>query len=46
MFIEHTNKYKELHECLNNGYPCIAYCYNNKRYELSTTYFRKNLNKK
>ena len=46
MFIEHTNKYKELHECLNNGYPCIAYCYNNKRYKLSTTYFRKNLNKK
>ena len=46
MFIEHTNKYRELHECLNKGYPCIYYKYNNKSYEFSTTKFRKNLNKK
>ena len=32
MFIEHSGKYKELHECLNNGYPCIRYSYNNKNH--------------
>ena len=46
MYINQTNKYKELHENLHRDYYRIAYCYNNKRYELSTTYFRKNLNKK
>ena len=45
MFIEHTNKYKELHECLNNGYHFIYYKYNNKSYRFNTTNFRKNLNK-
>ena len=45
MFINQTKKYKELHENLHRNYYRIAYCYNNKRYELSTTYFRKNLNK-
>lgn len=46
MFINHTNKYKELHENLHHGYPCILYTYNNKRYEFRTTKFKKNLNKK
>ena len=47
MHINQTNKYKELHVCLNHGKnPCIRYKYNNKSYELSTSYFRKNLNKK
>ena len=45
MYINQTNKFKELHENLHHGNYCVAYCYNNKRYELSTTYFRKNLNK-
>ena len=45
MYIKHTNKYRELHENLHHGCPCINYCYNNKSYELSTTKFRKNLNK-
>lgn len=46
MFINQTKKYKELRENLHNGYPCIIYTYNNKRYEFRTTRFRKNLNKK
>ena len=46
MFINQTKKYKELHENLHHGYYRIQYSYNNKYYELSTTYFRKNLNKK
>ena len=46
MYINQTNKFKELHENLHHGNYCVAYCYNNKRYELSTSYFRKNLNKK
>ena len=46
MYINQTNKYKELHELISNGFNYIGYCYNNKRYKLSTTYFRKNLNKK
>lgn len=45
MYINHTNKYKELHECLNKGYPCIIYYYNKKQYKFRTTKFRKNLNK-
>ena len=45
MFIEHTNKFKELHECLNKGIPYIYYKYNNKSYGFRTTKFRKNLNK-
>lgn len=45
MFINQTNKFKELHENLHHGCPCINYSYNNKSYELSTTKFRKNLNK-
>ena len=45
MFIEHSGKYKELHECLNNGYPCIRYSYNNKKYKFSINKFKKNLNK-
>ena len=46
MFIEHTNKYRELHECFNNGYPCIYYRYKNKTHVISINKFRKNLNKK
>ena len=45
MYIEHSGKYKELHECICNGYPCIRYQYNNKQYKFRTTKFRKNLNK-
>ena len=46
MFINHTNKFKELHECSSGGYPCITYCYNNKKHMFKTTKFRKNINKK
>lgn len=46
MYISHTNKFKELRECICNGYPVIQYTYNNKRYKFSTTKFRNNLNKK
>ena len=45
MFIQHTNKYKELHEGIKNGYPFVKYSYNNKQYWISTTKFRRNLNK-
>ena len=45
MFIEHTNKYKELHVCLNKGIPYIRYRYNNKQYQFSINKFKKNLNK-
>lgn len=45
MYIQHTNKYKELHENFNSGYPCITYCYNNKKHMFRTTNFRRNLNK-
>lgn len=48
MFIEHTNKYKELHEHIRKDdyLPYIAYRYNNKFHYFRTTNFRKNLNKK
>ncbi len=46
MFINHTNKFKEVHECICNGYPYIQYSYNNKKHMFRTTKFRKNLNKK
>lgn len=45
MYIQHTNKYKELHEHFNSGYPCIRYQYNNKQHTFRTTNFRRNLNK-
>ena len=45
MHIKHSGKYRELHENLHHGCPCIKYKYNNKSYEFSTTKFRKNLNK-
>ena len=45
MYIEHTNKFKELHECLCNGYPCIRYRYNNKQHTFSINKFKKSLNK-
>ena len=46
MYISHTNKYKELHECICNGCPCIRYYYNNKQHNFSANKIRKNLNKK
>lgn len=45
MLINHTGKYKELHENFNSGYPCIRYKYNNKSHTFRTTNFRRNLNK-
>ena len=46
MFLQHTNKFKELHIYLNNGkYPCIHYQYNNKQHIFSINKFKKNLNK-
>ena len=46
MYILHTNKYRELHEYIHHGYPSVSYYYNNKKHEIGTTNFRKNLNKK
>ena len=46
MFINHTNKYRELRECICDGCPVIQYSYNNKNHMFRTTKFRKNLNKK
>ena len=46
MLINQTNKYKELHECICNGYSCIRYQYNNKNHTFSANKIRKNLNKK
>lgn len=46
MYIEHVNKYKELHVNLNHGKnPCIRYRYNNKQHFFSINKFKKNLNK-
>ena len=45
MFIEHINKYKELHVFLNHGKnPSIIYRYNNKRYMFSINKFKKSIN--
>ena len=46
MYINQTNKYKELHEHLQRGYHFIYYRYNNKSYTFSANKIRKNLNKK
>lgn len=46
MYINQTNKFKELHENLHHGYPCIQYSYNNKSYEFRTKKFKNSLNKK
>ena len=46
MYIEHVNKYKELHVNLNHGKnPCIRYRYNNKQHFFSINKFKRNLNK-
>lgn len=45
MFIEHTNKYKELHKQLHNGNPYVYYRYNNKNNYININKFKKNLNK-
>lgn len=46
IFIEHTNKYRELHVYLHCGYPYIHYSYNKKQHSFSVNKFKKNLNKK
>ena len=44
MYIEHVNKYKELHVYLNHGKnPSIRYRYNNKQYQFSINKFKKSL---
>lgn len=44
MYIQHTNKYKELHIFLDHGkYPCINYRYNNKKHYLNIDKFKKSL---
>ena len=45
MYINHTNKYRELHEFLQKGYPYIHYSYNNKSHMFSVNKFKKSLNK-
>lgn len=46
MYIQHTKRYKELHIILDHGkYPCIKYCYNNKKHNLSIDKFKKSINK-
>lgn len=46
MYIQHTNKYKELHVYLDKGkYPSINYFYNNKHYCFGIDKFKKSLNK-
>ena len=46
MYIQHTNKYKELHVFLNHGKnPSIQYYYNNKNHTLGINKFKKSLNK-
>lgn len=45
MFIQHANKYKELHVFLNNKKnPSIIYYYNNKKHQFSINKFKKSLN--
>ena len=46
MYINQTNKYKELHELISNGFNYIQYSYNNKQHKISINKFKKNLNKK
>lgn len=43
MYIQHTNKYKELHMYLKNGLPYIKYQYNNKQHNFSINKFKKSL---
>lgn len=44
MYIQHTNKYKELHIFLKNGLPYIQYQYNKKQHQFSINKFKKSLN--
>ena len=46
MYISHTNKYKELHEYLNNGCSYVHYSYKNKLHFFNVNKFKKSLNKK
>lgn len=44
MYIQHTNKFKELRVYLNYGkYPCVQYKYNNKQYMFGINKFKKSL---
>ena len=46
MYINHTNKFKGLHECFKNDkYHCIQYSYNNKQHYLNIDKFKKSINK-
>lgn len=45
MYIQHTNKYRELHIYLHQGLPYIKYQYNNKQHNFSINKFKKSLNK-
>lgn len=43
MFINQTNKFKELHVYLHRGYPYVRYSYKNKQHNFSINKFKKNL---
>ena len=43
MYINQTNKYKELHVCLHYGNPYVYYCYKNKLHNFSVNKFKKSL---
>lgn len=46
MYIQHTNKYRELRVYLNHGKnPSIIYKYNNKKHYISINKFKKSHNK-
>lgn len=46
MYINQTNKYKELHVYLHYGNPYVYYCYKNKLHNFSVNKFKNSLNKK
>ena len=43
MYINQTNKYKELHVYLHRGYLYVRYSYKNKQHNFSINKFKKNL---
>ena len=46
MYINQTNKYKELHVYLHYGNPYVYYCYKKKLHNFSVNKFKNSLNKK
>ena len=44
-FVEHTGKYREFHERKHSAHMRISYTYNNKKYDINCTKFRKELSK-